>query len=114
MKKLLSTVLSLCMLLSIIPVATTSSSAKSIEVVESGASIGDFEYILIDGGTAEITCYNGSDTNIIVPSEIDGYTVTYIGDHAFTSYSKEITSITIPDSVNYIGYEALGYVYEDE
>ena len=105
MKKLLSTVLSLCMLLSIIPVATTSSSAKSIEVVELGESSGDYEYKILHNGTAEITKYNGSDTEITIPSEIDGHKVTVIGLGAFKNCLR-IKSITIPDSVTTIGNNA--------
>ena len=93
------------MLLSIIPVATTSSSAKSIEVVESGESSGDYEYKNLDDGTAEITGYNGSDTEITIPSEIDGHKVTVIGLGAFKNCLR-IKSITIPDSVTTIGNNA--------
>ncbi len=48
-----------------------------------------------------ITKYNGNSYSVYIPSEIDGYTVTRIGDSAF---EKKIMSVVkIPDNVIYIG-----------
>lgn len=66
---------------------------------------GDYSYKILSDGTAEITGYSGSDTCLTIPNEINGYTVTSIGDSAFFEHSN-ITSITIPDSVTSIGSEA--------
>ncbi|MBR7032924.1 MAG: leucine-rich repeat domain-containing protein, partial [Clostridia bacterium] len=60
----------------------------------------DWEYYIEDGEVT-ITGYNGSDTDVTIPSEIDGYPVTEIGDWAFEYCS--LTSVTIPDSVMRIG-----------
>ena len=61
-----------------------------------------FYYAVLEDGTAEITGYDGLETELVIPSEIDGYTVTHIGDSAFFGcYS--LTEITIPDSVTSIG-----------
>lgn len=46
-----------------------------------------------------------TDIDVIVPRIIDGYLVTGISDGAF-SYLDTLGSITIPDSVNTIGYAA--------
>ncbi|MCC8072753.1 MAG: leucine-rich repeat protein, partial [Clostridiales bacterium] len=62
----------------------------------------DFEYEVLDDGTAEITGYSGTETDITIPSTIDGYTVTSIGDYAF-EFNDDLTSITIPDGVTSIG-----------
>ena len=51
--------------------------------------------------------YEGS---LIIPKELDGYTVTAIGDRAF-EYCNSLTSITIPDSVTSIGEDAFQYCY---
>lgn len=53
----------------------------------------------------EISKYNGSDTNIIIPNQIDGLEVTSIGDNAFDGNEK-ITSVTIPNNILDIGIEA--------
>ncbi|MGN0487944.1 MAG: leucine-rich repeat domain-containing protein [Ruminococcus sp.] len=91
--KPVSLVLALLMLLSIFTLAPITASA------EAG---GDYEYQVLIDGTAEITGYFGSDTEIEIPSELDGYTVTSIAWEAF-SYCTSIISITIPDSVTSIG-----------
>lgn len=44
---------------------------------------GDYEYTLLDDGTAEITKYIGGEKNPEVASELDGHAVTYIGKYAF-------------------------------
>ena len=62
-------------------------------------TINNFSYQLNENGTASITDYYGNETNLIIPSTLDGHTVTSIGYNAF-SYCKSIESITIPDSVN--------------
>lgn len=36
---------------------------------------GDFEYTVLDDGTAEITEYKGNEEILLIPSEIDGHTV---------------------------------------
>ncbi|MCR5742241.1 MAG: leucine-rich repeat protein [Lachnospiraceae bacterium] len=55
----------------------------------------------IDVDVARIVRYNGSDTEVEIPSELDGYSVAYIIGFAFINCDK-ITSVTIPDSVGYI------------
>ena len=65
---------------------------------------GDYEYEVLDDGTVSITEYNGSDTDVIIPSEIDGKKVTEIGQKAFCDHFSE--NITIPNSVTKIGRRA--------
>lgn len=54
--------------------------------------------------TGTITKYNGTDTVVVIPSKINGVTVTTIGTDAFLGLN--ITSVTIPDSVTEIGANA--------
>ena len=67
----------------------------------SGNSIG-FRYNLLTDGTAEIIGYDVPSTKLVVPSQIDGYTVTSIGNNAFKS-NETIKSAVIPDTVTNIG-----------
>ena len=62
-----------------------------------------YKYVVNDNGeTCEITGYEGSDTEIKIPDEIDGKSVTIIGESAFDDCSS-LTSIEIPSSVTQIG-----------
>ena len=57
-----------------------------------------FTYDIVDGGI-RITGYTGVAQKITIPSEIDGYTVKYIGSGSFGSHDSSLTKVTIPSSV---------------
>lgn len=57
-----------------------------------------------DATTGTIKKYNGNDAVVVIPSKINGVTVTTIGTDAFLGLN--ITSVTIPDSVTEIGANA--------
>jgi hypothetical protein len=52
-----------------------------------------------------ITGYTGEDNNVAIPAEIEGKSVTHIGDEAFFELAN-ITSVTVPASIISIGSEA--------
>lgn len=70
-------------------------------------TVPEFMYKLKTDGTAEITDYNGVRfvRHLTIPSELDGARVTSIGKEAFKE-SRELVSVTIPDSVTFIDTEA--------
>ncbi len=101
----------------------SSSASTSADTVANG-----FTYT-VQGGNAIITGYSGSELHIAIPSSIDGYTVTEIGDSAFRDSRiksvilsesihcigwfafdgcTQLTEITVPSSVKKIGYCAFG------
>ena len=67
-----------------------------------GGKDGDFDYV-VDNGEATITdCVSTVKGDIVIPSAIEGYPVTAIGDNAFSGCTG-ITKITLPDTVKTIG-----------
>ncbi len=62
---------------------------------------GDWQYVVLEDGTAEIVIYTGKAETLTIPDTLDGKSVTSIGDNAFYLLS-DVTSITLPDSVTSI------------
>ena len=99
-KRILSIALALCLVLTALPLSG---------VLALAATSGDFEYEVLSetDKTCVITDYTGTATELEIPSILDGYTVTSIGDFAFF-YCTSLTSINIPDDVTSIGVFAFG------
>ena len=72
-------------------------SGKTVPSSEPGEGESDYTYNALDDGTIEITGYSGSAENIVIPAQIDGKSVTRIGNNAFEKSSAK--EIVIPDSV---------------
>ena len=99
-KKIISVILALIIALSAWSVVPVGVSAAEAEIAATAETEGDYEYWVLDNGTAEITGYNGSGGKVSIPSKLGGKKVTSIGYSAF-SYSS-ITYLTIPNSVTII------------
>jgi hypothetical protein len=69
----------------------------------SAQNAADFQYT-VENGAVTITGYTGSAKNVTIPGQIDGLPVTIIGNGAFRE--KQLTSVTIPNSVISIGQGA--------
>lgn len=91
-KKLTSVLLAVIMALGVLTVAPFTVSA---------ATYGDYEYRLEDDYTCTITKYNGSASNITIPSTIYGNKVTKIGWSAF-EWCENIVNVNIPNTVTSI------------
>lgn len=90
MKKLTSIILTALILISVFAIGTFSVGA---------ITSGDYHYVILDDGTARIIHYNGSDTKVTIPNEIDGHTVTELARGSFSMSSKNFDNISIPASV---------------
>ena len=91
----------LCTIICVLGLGMTTASAESY--------YGNFEYT-ISNGEVTITLYDNSETEVIIPHEIEGHPVTSIGEYAFLNcYSPE--TIIIPDSVTTIEESAFTHCY---
>lgn len=78
---------------------------KAYVSVSAPSKSGDFSFVVLPDGTAEITEYTGSDTTVTIPSTVDDYTVTSVGNNAFYGCVK-LESVSVPDLVTSIGANA--------
>ncbi len=121
MKKLICIVLTLLFLLSVCgcaerktPVDSETVGSDQINssesVTEAGTQeaestpVSDFIYTVSDN-TVTITGYNGSDEVVIIPSYIEGYPVSIIGEEAF-SKKQGLKKVILSDTVKEIGKKA--------
>lgn len=63
---------------------------------------GDYWCAENNDGTIKLKAYNGTDKEVVIPSSLDGKTVTIIDNKAFAGKTS-IESITIPNTVESIG-----------
>ena len=67
---------------------------------------GDFNYeVSSNNSYVTITKYNGSASDLVIPESIDGIKVKEISSYTFR-YCTGLTSITLPNSLTYIGSDA--------
>ena len=101
-RKSLSLILALIMMISTLPLT-------GIQIfADPTYGSGEYSYILLDDGTAEIIEFNKNNTvttTLSVPSTLGGHTVTSIGDEAFKG-NFTIHKLTLPSTLKRIGNRA--------
>ena len=107
-KKCFSILLVITLTLTAAPLSGFVGLGEELFPIANAATSGDYEYEVLDDGTARITDYFGTGGDVVIPESIDGYTVTAIGDEAFIVCGA-LTSIVIPDSVTTIGARAFAF-----
>jgi len=74
----------------------------------SETDVSEFTYNVINGLQAEITSYTGNDKTVVIPSEIDGYTVKAIGPDVFNG-NTSLETVVFPEGLETIdGYAFYG------
>ena len=76
-------------------------------------SHGDYQYTLNEDGTAVLTKYLGSQTDLTLPDSLDGHPLTGIGNNAFYQ-SPALCSVMLPAGVKAIGASAFALCPELE
>lgn len=80
--------------------------------IESGRS-GDWDYYLYEDGYVKVGVYHGTDTNVVIPSEIEGHKVVSIdGLVPIGEENSTIVSVQIPDSVVHLDSSAFSDMSE--
>lgn len=112
MKKILALLLALFMIATLVACSSNEDEGNSFDslIVNdddtfSNNNVGSFTYEVSADGHYEITGYfvnTSVEHELVIPSEIEDVLVTGIAADAFKSCTS-ITSVTIPDSVKYIG-----------
>ena len=101
MKKLLSLILSLALIIGIMPLGSVLANADETSFVE-----GDYYYDIVDGGARIVDTVGNQiffkPQSKYIPESLGGYPVTIIGAGAFYDCSS-INELIIPDSVVTIG-----------
>ena len=92
MKKALSILLSLVVVLATLPLTAVDAFAETD---------GDYTYT-VTNGEATVTGYLGADTAVTVPSTLGGCPVTSIGNNAFQN-NTTLTAVSFPDTLVSIG-----------
>lgn len=100
MKKVLKKVLSILIVAEIIFSFSSVAHAASVT-----GTYGNLKYEIVDGEAVITDCDASAAGTVEVPAEIDGCSVTKIGDEAFEE-CLDITEIILPDTINYIGFKA--------
>ena len=94
MRKTISVILALLMLLSVNPVMTAM------------AAITDFSFSELEDGTYEVTGYDGTENTVSIPYSYNGKAVTSIGIAAFFQNSYPFTTVNFPSSIKKIDIAA--------
>lgn len=97
----LSLTMTVCIILGMLPFAAGMESVEAAETL----TWGDYNYQILEDGTAAITKYLGSAAELQIAGIIDGRAVTAISDEAFWSCGT-LTGILVPEGVVRIGGDA--------
>ena len=104
MKKALSILLSLILVLAALPFSAVESFASEYYTSPDGEwmyYLNENDEAIIYSGSTSSSAYLGSDTDIVVPSYIGGYPVVSLGQYTFSG-NTTLQSITLPNTLTTI------------
>lgn len=93
LRHILGLLMAICLLAGLLPVTAMAA--------EDPGAVYDYQFVTED--TIEIMGYNGTETDLVIPSQINGYTVVGIGDLDLLGDDTDtVESVVVPDTVKYI------------
>ena len=104
MKKALSILLSLVLIFAALPMTAIESSAVDYYTSQDGEwmyYINENDDAVIYSGSTSTSAYLGSDTNVVVPSTLDGHNVVSLGQYTFSG-NTNLQSIVLPNTLTTI------------
>lgn len=106
MKRLTSLFLAFCMMISILPaeIIATENTQPDSGASQPPAGESLWEYSNYADGI-QLTAYNGAQTDLYVPAQVDGKTVIRLGDGLFEN-NDAINSVTLAEGIKEIGEKA--------
>ena len=97
-KRLVSLLVAACMIFALLPVSAFAADATEY-------TSGDYRYTLNEDGTATITKYTGTESNITIPKQLQNHEVTMIGSQSFKD-NKSLEKIEISTNISTIDWMA--------
>ena len=99
MKKFISVLLAVVMMLSVALTAVGAVEADNTSVGAYTITSGDYKFTLLEDGTAKITECTSTETDVVIPSTLNGFEVSVIGHYALP---WKVVNLTISDTVTTI------------
>ena len=100
MKKAVSLLLSILLIVVVLPMGIF-----GVTAADQTFTNGNFTYKVVNDEAIIISAAEGLSGALVIPSELDGYTVTAIGPKAFYNF-KNLTEVTIPSTIKSMGKNA--------
>ena len=95
MKKILSMVMAMVLLISILPMNVLAEGTTKI-------TVDGMEFLITDGEATLYKCNNTLVGEVVIPAYVDEYPVVLIGELAFLN-SKKVTAVSFPETIKSIG-----------
>lgn len=70
-------------------------------ITANAVTLGEYEYTILEDNTLKLDKYNGSQSNVVIPTQINGYSVSELSGTFYEN--SEIVSVIIPECVREIG-----------
>lgn len=107
-RRLISLLLCLC-LAATVPASVSAEGYVTYDALPGDENFG-FSYRFVTRNTVEITAYAGFESEVTVPSTLDGFTVVGIAGFAmssgYTNINPMVKKVILPDTITYIGESA--------